>query len=154
MIISLFTYFKYSYRTNNSYASAVPLYFVALAVQFLHFSEEYATRFNVRWPVEIFASTAYDQTLFLLVNMISYFFFVIAGVAMLKGIKFPLIIAWFFVIMGVCIQAIQHTVYAIMVGGYFPGLYTSLICYILGPMLIIKFIKISRGKSDDQKNPK
>ncbi len=152
MLIALFMYFKFTRKSEGSYSSVAPFYFLALAVQFLHFSEEFVTGFYTRWPVEIFRAAPYDINSFLLVNMISYFFFTIAGIAILKNIKFPILIAWFFIIMGVCIQAVQHTVYAIMVGGYFPGLYTSLICYILGPILIIKMVKASREKAYDQKN--
>ncbi|MDR0650886.1 MAG: HXXEE domain-containing protein [Candidatus Peribacteria bacterium] len=144
MLIALFMYFTFTHKSEGSYSSVVPIYFLALAVQFLHFAEEFVTGFHIRWPVEIFRATPYDTNMFLLVNMISYFFFTLAGIAMFKKIKFPIIIAWFFIVMGVCIQAVQHTVYAMMVGGYFPGLYTSLLCYLLGPMLIIKMIKASR----------
>lgn len=146
MLIALFMYFKFTRKTEGNYSSVVPIYFLSLGVQFLHFAEEFVTGFNVRWPVEIFSAAPYDVNSFILVNMISYFFFCIAGIAMLKNIKFPILIAWFFIIMGVCIQAIQHTVYSIMVGGYFPGLYTSLVCYILGPILIVKMMRASKEK--------
>lgn len=152
MLLAVVMYFKFTHKAEGSYSAVAPLYFLALALQFLHFAEEFVTGFYTRWPVEIFRSVPYDINSFLIVNMISYFFFLIAGIAMLKNIKFPILIAWFFIIMGVCIQAVQHTVYAIMVGGYFPGLYTSLVCYILGPILIIKMVKAGKEKKYEKKN--
>ena len=144
MVVALFCYYKFTYPRNSNYAPLAPLYFFALGIQFLHFAEEFITGFHIRWPVEIFHAAPYDTNAFLLVNMVSYFFFTCAGIAMIKGIKFPLVIAWFFIIMGVCIQAVQHTIYALMVGGYFPGLYTSLVCYILGPILLSRMVKLSK----------
>lgn len=152
MLLAVVMYFKFTHKAKCDYSTVIPFYFLSLALQFLHFSEEFVTGFFIRWPVEIFRSVPYDINSFLVVNMISYFFFVIAGIAMLKNIKFPILISWFFVIMGVCIQAVQHTIYAIMVGGYFPGLYTSLACYILGPILIIKMVKAGKEKKHEKKN--
>ena len=114
----------------------LPLYQVALASQFLHFTEEFATGFYRRWPEEIFHTEPYDLNTFVAINMVSYAAFTLAGLAMAKGVRPLLLIAWFFMLMGVLDNAIQHPIYALKVRGYFPGLYSSSLYWVLGPMLV------------------
>jgi len=114
----------------------LPLYQVALASQFLHFTEEFATGFERRWPEEIFHTEAYDLNTFVAINMVSYAVFTLAGLAMAKRVRPPLLLAWFFTLMGVLGNAIQYPIYALIVRGYFPGLYSSLLYWALGPMLV------------------
>lgn len=67
--------------------------------------------------------------------MIAYGLFLLAGVGLYKRMKFPMIIVWFFAI-AFFANSIWHLLLTFRVGGYFPGLYTSLPGWILGPMLL------------------
>jgi hypothetical protein len=111
------------------------IYLVALAVQFVHFAEEYVTGFYRRWPVEIFRTRPYDLNTFVLINMVSNAIFVLPLIAIERRVRTPMHIAWFFTLMGAIGNAVQHPIYAFKVRGYFPGLYTSTIYWVLGPML-------------------
>lgn len=47
-----------------------------------------------------------------------------------------MIIPLFFVMYRIIGNAIAHLIFCIVEGGYFPGIYTSLIYWIIGPIII------------------
>lgn len=51
-----------------------------------------------------------------------------------------MIIPIFFVLAGVVLNGVGHVLISIYVDGYFPGLYTALIYFILWPLLLRKFL--------------
>jgi hypothetical protein len=136
MVVAFVCYLRTSYREMPKVERLLPIYLVALAIQFLHFTEEYIYGFQFR-VVEIMAGMPpFDPNVFLAFNMIAYCLFLLAGLGMYRGMKFPMIIVWFFAIGGVLGNAIWHPLLALRVGGYFPGLYTSLAYWIVGPILL------------------
>jgi len=141
LVIALFVYLRTKERILKNTQSILPIYLIALGVQFLHFAEEYVTQFYSRWPVEIFGAEPYSANLFVFVNMFGYMIFILGAVALLQNVKLGGFIIWFFAVMGVIGNAILHPIYAIMVGGYFPGLLTSLLNFIIGPILVGKMVK-------------
>ncbi len=140
MILSYIAYVLTTYRKMPAPKRVVPVYFLAIGVQLLHFSEEFIGRFYEKFPRLIDGSPGYSQDLFVGFNMWAYFVFILAGLALYKGLKIPSIIAWFFVIMGTIGNAIVHLVFCFLEGGYFPGFYTSLIYWVLGPILLLRMI--------------
>ncbi|WP_233561745.1 hypothetical protein [Halorubrum sp. Atlit-28R] len=123
----------------------LPVYLVAFGVQFLHFAEEFTTEFYTRWPVEVFNATPFELTTFVQINMVSYAAFALGAVAIYRGIKGPMLIVWFFTLMGVIGNGVLHPVYPILATGefgYFPGLYTSVIYLILGPILFYRLWEV------------
>jgi len=145
MVVAYVCYLLTSYRAMPDPARVLPVYLLAVAVQCLHFSEEFATGFYTRWPVEIFHARPFDVTVFVLINLVSDAAFILAALAIYKRVKIPMIIVWFFTIMGAIGNAVQHPIYAVMVGGYFPGLFTSFIYLALGPVLFWRLWAGSRG---------
>lgn len=113
----------------------LPLYLAALAVQFLHFAEEYITGFNVLWPA-LFGATPYAAGTFVAFNMAAYTAFILGALALYRGVRPPMLLVWFFAVMGVMGNAVLHPIYCLVVGGYFPGLWTSLAYLVLGPLLL------------------
>ncbi|MDP9004824.1 MAG: HXXEE domain-containing protein, partial [Verrucomicrobiota bacterium] len=113
-----------------------PIYLIALALQCLHFTEEYVSGFQDRVTELMASMPPFNVNVFVAFNMIAYCLFLLAGVGMYKGLKFPMIIVWFFAIGGVACNAIWHPLFALKVGGYFPGLYTSLAYWVVGPILL------------------
>ena len=103
----------------------LPLYVLALAIQFLHFTEEYVYGFHSKVGELMEGMPPFNTDTFVAFNMIAYCLFLLAGVVMYKGMKFPMIVVWFFTIAGVLGNAVLHPLLAISVGGYFPGLLTS-----------------------------
>jgi hypothetical protein len=130
MLIALVCYLRTSYREMPKAERVLPLYLLALAIQFLHFTEEYVYGFHVRVAEIMAGMPAFNINMFVAFNMIAYSLFLLAGVGMYKGMKFSMIIVWFFA------NAVWHLLLTLRVGGYFPGLYTSLAGWILGPILL------------------
>jgi hypothetical protein len=119
----------------------MPLYFVALAWQFVHFIEENQTGFRYRWPVEIFRTEPYGDKQFVAINVLSYAAFILAGVALMVDRRELSLPAVFFAVMGVMFNGVQHPIYAWMARGYFPGLWTSTVDLVLGPILLKRFVE-------------
>ncbi|MCP1198990.1 hypothetical protein [Notoacmeibacter sp. MSK16QG-6] len=117
-----------------------PLYFGALAWQFIHFTEEYLTGFRTRFP-ELFGSAAYSAEFFVEINMISYSVFVLAFILAFEAKKrFLLIPVLFFTVYGAIGNAIAHTYWVFTTGDYFPGFLTAQLYWLLGPLLLARLI--------------
>ncbi|HEY0547166.1 MAG TPA: HXXEE domain-containing protein [Pyrinomonadaceae bacterium] len=141
MILAFVCYLRTSYREMPDIGRVLPLYLLALAIQFLHFTEEYIYGFQSRITEMMNGMPPFNPNVFLAFNMIACCLFLLAGLGMYKGLKFPMIIVWFFTIAGVMGNAIWHLLLTLKVGGYFPGLFTSLAGWILGPMLLRRLWK-------------
>ena len=136
MVISYFCYLFSTYRKMPDPNRIVPLYFFAIGVQLIHFGEEFVGEFYTKFPPLIDGSPGYSQDLFVVFNMWAYFVMILGGIGLYKGKKIPSFIAWFFIVMGVAGNAIVHSIFCVMNNGYFPGFYTSLIYWVLAPILI------------------
>jgi hypothetical protein len=66
----------------------LPVYIVALAVQFLHFTEEYLTHFDERFP-GLWSAPAYSRELFVSFNMGAYALFTLGALILYGGGKRP-----------------------------------------------------------------
>lgn len=131
-----------SCRRGLNTARVLPVYLFAVAWQMLHFAEEYITGFYREFPRLIDGSAPYDINTFVAFNMFAYFMFLAAAVfAILGGVRTLLFPAWFFVIYGVWGNAIAHPTFALLDGGYFPGLYTSLAYWLIGPILLKRMLE-------------
>jgi Protein of unknown function with HXXEE motif len=135
MVMAFICYLRSSYLEMPKVERVLPLYLVALAIQFLHFTEEYVYGFHQRITEVMAGMPPFDVNVFVAFNMIAYALFLLAGVGMYKGLKFPMIIVWFFAF-AVLGNAVWHLLLTLRVGGYFPGLYTSFAGWILGPILL------------------
>lgn len=136
MIVAFVCYLRTSYQEMPKPERVMPIYLVALAIQFLHFTEEYLYGFHYRVTELRNGLPPFDLNVFVTFNMVAYCLFILGGLGMYKGIKFSMIIVWFFTIAGVIANAIWHPLFALKVGGYFPGLYTSFAYWIVGPILL------------------
>lgn len=145
IILAYILYLVTFYKKLPEPSRFLPLYFLALAVQFLHFAEEHATEFEIAFPA-LFNAPPYSHNLFVSFNMIAYAMFILGGLAIFWKFKPLTLIALFFVSYGVLGNAIAHTVFSIVEGGYFSGLYTSLLYWILAPLLLRCIWVTSRSK--------
>jgi hypothetical protein len=115
-----------------------PLYFGALAWQFIHFGEEFYTGFRLAFP-PLFGAQAYGAELFVGINMFSYFVFTIAFILVFaRGLTFLYVPVLFFAVYGVVGNAIAHVLWVIWERAYFPGFFTALVYWVLGPMLLVR----------------
>jgi hypothetical protein len=138
VIISYIFYVKTSYRKLPHPNKSLVYYLAALAIQFLHFSEEFLTDFISKVP-ELLGTDAYSLDAWVLFNMIAYAVFILGGIIIYRGIKSLMIVPIFFVIVGVFLNSIGHILLSIYSGGYFPGLYTAVLYLAIIPFILKAF---------------
>lgn|GEM_PF-597728 len=115
-----------------------PLFFTTLAVQFIHFAEEFTTDFSAKFPL-LYGGVPYSIDLFVTFNMVSYFIFTVSCILVFtKRYKFLLMPVLFYVIYGAIGNAISHTWWSLYLRSYFPGLVTAQLYWVLGPMVLEK----------------
>lgn len=144
MILAVVCYFQTSYRQMLNPDRVLPVYLLALAIQFLHFTEEYVYGFHDRVSELMEGMPPFSADVFVAFNMIAYCLFLLAGVGMYKGMKLPMIVVWFFTIAAALGNAVLHPLLALRVGGYFPGLFTSFAYLIVGPILFIRLWEVRK----------
>lgn len=113
----------------------LPYYLLALAVQLIHFAEEYTFGFQVRIVDVLPAMPPFDQTTFVVFNMVAYAIFLLGGIGVFYKVRSSMLIVWFFSIVFLA-NSVWHLLLAVWVGGYFPGLYTSIPGWLFGPLLL------------------
>lgn len=122
-----------------------PIYFGVLAWQFLHFSEEFMTGFRDRFPA-FFGAEPFSTELFVGINMLSNFGFTIAFIAVFAGgRRFLLVPMLFFIVYGAIGNAISHTYWVILEGGYFPGFVTARLYWVIGILLLARLVSSWRA---------
>jgi hypothetical protein len=118
----------------------LPVFFVALAVQFIHFAEEFSTGFRTAFPL-LYGGTPYSDDLFVTFNMIAYFMFTMTCIlAFTKSHWFLLVPSLFFIVYGAIGNAISHTWWSLYLQGYFPGLVTAQVYWIVGPLVLYRLL--------------
>ena len=147
MVIACGSHLASTAKAAPDPARVLPIYLVALAWQFLHFAEEYSGQFWIRWPEDVFAAPPMTVEFFIWGNMASYAAFTLGALTLFKGWRVPLLIVWFFAIMGIMGNAIGHPIYALISGDvFFPGTLTSLAYWLIGPALILRLWRSSRSR--------
>lgn len=117
-------------------ARALPVYAVAMGWQVLHFAEEYQTGFAAQFP-ELYGGPPYPLATFVWFNMASYLLFSAATFGAVVHRRSALLMpSLFFVVYGTLGNAVAHVVWAVMAGGYFPGLVTACGYFVIGPVLL------------------
>lgn len=145
MVIAYACHLATSARIAPDPARVLPVYLIAVGWQFMHFAEEFMNGFYRRWPEDVFGAPAMSVEFFVWGNMISYTAFAIGALALYKGWRVPVLIAWFFAVQGAIGNAVGHLVYSIVSGDVgFPGFYTSLGYWIIGPVLIYRLWSSTR----------
>ena len=139
----VFTWLTYVwlYKTRTALPAGsefLPAFFLALAVQFIHFAEEFITRFRIHFPL-LYGGTPYSEDLFVAFNMVAYFMFTLTCILVFtRGVRFLLVPSLFFVVYGAIGNAVSHTWWSLYLRAYFPGLLTAQIYWIVGPLVLYK----------------
>jgi hypothetical protein len=144
VLLAYVFYLRFCYKKNPDPAKVLPMYFLGIGFQLLHFAEEHATKFDTVFA-ELFNGEPYNHNFFTSFNMISYFMFLLGGYGIYKGIKPLMMIAMFFVSYGMFGNCIGHVSYSIAVNGYFSGLYTSFLNFVLSIFLIRRLWILSKN---------
>lgn len=109
--------------TDHQLLAASRALALATAVQFVHFSEEWATGFNVRFPA-LFGLEPIPGEAFVVFNLAWIAAWLVAVPMLREARAFAFFVAWFLAIAGL-LNGIAHPLLAAATGGYFPGLISS-----------------------------
>jgi hypothetical protein len=139
--------FLWLYRSQTSLPDArrlMPLFFATLAIQFLHFAEEFATGFATFFP-KLYGGEPYSQNLFVAFNMTAYAVFTLACLLLCyRRIGFMLMPVLFFAFYGAAGNAIAHSWWSIDAFAYRPGLITAQAYWFAAPLLIGEIVGSQR----------
>ena len=142
IVVSWLTY-VWLYLNKRHLPSGVvflPVFFVALAVQFIHFAEEFTTGFRSSFPL-LYGGTPYSADLFVSFNMAAYCIFGLTCILVFtRNLRFLLVPCLFFIIYGAIGNAISHTWWSLHLQTYFPGLVTAQLYWIVGPFVLSKLV--------------
>jgi len=129
---------------RNDPAAVLPVYLLAIAVQCLHFTEEYVTGFQHQFP-ELFGGHWSDAH-FVTFNMLWLAVFVVAGLGVYRRVRLAYLIVVFLALIGGVGNGISHLVLSIMYRRYFPGLLTAPFCLLLGILVLTRLFAGSRAQ--------
>ncbi len=107
---------------------------LGIALQCLHFLEEYLTGFHLRFP-KVLGLPSWSAEFFVTFNVVWLAIWILAAWALRQGSKVGLLPAWFFAL-GMAGNGVVHPLLALRAGGYFPGLASSPIVGLLGLVLL------------------
>jgi hypothetical protein len=121
-------------------AGVAPVFLIAIALQCLHFAEEFSTGFQKLFP-ERLGMAPWTDVFFVAFNMVWLCLWSLAAAAISAGLSLRLasIAVWFLTLAAIG-NGIAHPVLAIMAGGYFPGLATSPFLGAAGLVLLRRLI--------------
>jgi hypothetical protein len=118
----------------------LPVFFTTLAVQLLHFAEEFATGFDSRFPA-LFGTPAFTPELFVVATMAAGALATLTCLCVyLRAATFLMVPVLFFAIQLSFADAVAHTWWSLGHQGYFPGQITALAFWLLGPLLVVTLL--------------
>ena len=123
----------------------ISLLLAGLAAQCAHFVEEFVTRFQDRFP-SLLALPVWPETFFVVFNLAWLSIWILSAIGLQRGYRVALFPIWFFAI-GAMVNGVAHPVLAFIVHGYFPGLITSPVLGILGVLLWIRLLALTRSSA-------
>jgi hypothetical protein len=121
-------------RWNNDAAAVLPIYLLAIAVQCVHFTEEYVTGFQHRFP-ELFG-IHWSDARFVTFNMLWLAAFVLAGLGVYRQVPLAYLGVLFLALIGGVGNGASHLILSVMNRGYFPGLITAPFCILMGILVL------------------
>lgn len=121
-------------RWKNDPAAVLPVYLLAIAVQCLHFTEEYAAGFQHQFP-RLFGDDWSDAR-FVTFNMLWLAAFVLAGLGVYRRAKLAYLVVLFLALIGGVGNGISHLVLSATYRRYFPGVITAPFCLLVGILLL------------------
>jgi uncharacterized membrane protein len=119
---------------KNDASSVLPVYLIAVAVQCLHFTEEFVTGFQHKFP-RLFGEDWSDAR-FVIFNLLWLAAFVLAGLGVYRRISLAFLIVFFLSLIGGVGNGSSHLVLSAMHRGYYPGLLTAPFCLVMGVVVL------------------
>jgi len=121
------------------------LFLLGLAVQCMHFLEEFITHFQERFPA-LLDLPPWSEGFFVAFNLIWMSIWILSAINLQRGYRFALFPVWFFSIAAVA-NGIAHPMLAVVAHGYFPGLITSPVLGVLGVLLWLRLLGLTRNRN-------
>ena len=114
-----------------------------IAVQSLHFLEEWKTGFHIRFP-ELLGLHPWSEALFVGFNLTWIGIFMVSLPGIRTGVRAALFPLWFLGVASV-VNCVAHPLLAVAAGGYFPGLWTSPLCGVAGVLVLRAMLEFTHG---------
>jgi hypothetical protein len=121
------------------------LFLLGLAVQCMHFMEEFITHFQDRFPA-LLGLPPWSERFFVAFNLIWLSVWILSAIDLERAYRFALFPVWFFAIAAVA-NGIAHPMLAAVVHGYFPGLITAPVLGVLGVLLWLRLMELTRNRN-------
>src|SRR5713226_3450106 len=136
-------------RWKNDPAAVLPMCLIAIAVQCLHFTEEFLTGFQRQLPKLI--GDEWSDARFVAFNMAWLAVFVLAALGVYRRVPLAYLVVLFLALGGGVGNGAGHLLLSATQGKYFPGLATAPLCLLAGIGLLIKLFG---GTSSDPPPPR
>ena len=120
---------------------------IAIAIQGVHFAEEWVTGFNCRFP-ELVGLAPWSAELWVSFNLVWILVWVLSVLGLRAGVRAALFPIRFLAVASV-LNGIAHPLLALAAAGYFPGLWTSPFAGIMGVKLFRTLDELT-GSSEPQ----
>ncbi len=144
-IIAFFVWLLTTYRYPVDGRKVLPLYVLAVAMQFIHMTEEFVAGFPQQFSALTGADFSPDK--FVLIAVLGFgAVYMLAGFGLVRQNPIANYVLWFFLIGPAgLVNTIAHFTFPLLIGHpYFPGLITVLLPTITGTMLAWRILKDNR----------
>ncbi|MGA2811346.1 MAG: HXXEE domain-containing protein [Candidatus Acidiferrum sp.] len=128
---------------NNDPVAVLPVCLVAIAVQCLHFWEEFLTGFAGRFP-PLLGDDAWSGGQFVAFNMAWLALFVLAALGVYRRVALAYLVILFLALGGGVGNGIGHLLLSATQGRYFPGAFTAPACLLAGIALLLRLFGRNR----------
>ena len=140
----LLTYILWAFAPwKNDTAAVLPIYLLAIAIQCLHFTEEYTTGFQHQFP-KLFG-VDWSDARFVTFNLLWLATFVLAASGVYLRVPLAYLVVLFLALIGGVANGISHLLLSAMYHRYFPGLITAPFCLLVGIVLIVRLFTGKRA---------
>jgi hypothetical protein len=123
-------------RWKNDPAAVLPMLLIAIAVQCLHFAEEYLTGFQRQFPKLM--GYEWSDARFVAFNLAWLAVFVLAALGVYRRVPLAYLVVLFLALGGGVGNGAGHLVLSATQGRYFPGAATAPLCLLAGIGLLVK----------------
>jgi hypothetical protein len=131
-------------RWKNDPAILLPLYLLAIAVQCLHFTEEFLTGFQRQFPNLI--GYEWSDAQFVAFNMAWIALFVLAGLGVYRRMQLAYLVVLFLALAGGVLNGAGHLLLSATQGRYFPGAVTAPLCLLAGIALLTRLFGKTKAR--------
>jgi|HubBroStandDraft_1064217.scaffolds.fasta_scaffold31406_2 hypothetical protein len=136
---------------NNDPAAVLPMCLLAIAIQCLHFGEEFLTGFPRQFPKLM--GYEWSDARFVEFNMAWLVVFILAALGVYRSVPLAYLVVLFLAVGGGVGNGAGHLLLCAMQGRYFPGAVTAPFCLLVGIVLLGRlFRKSASGAAAETKS--